>query len=286
MRFLVSTLLVTLALAAPACAQAYGWPLKPFDRQHAVRGGFDDPREHVALDGSSSADFHFGIDVEAADGTAVYAVAPGVVRVHGQAVAVAGPDGRELAYWHVVPVVRSGRSVRLHELLGHVAAGWGHVHLAERDAGRYVNPLRPGALAPYADRTRPRVVAIDVDERGPRVDLVAEAFDPPPLPVRRGPWHGARLAPALVRWRLGSGPWRVAADFRRRLYPAAAYDGVYAPGTRQNHPGRAGCYRFWLARSLDTRRLAVGRYRLEVEALDTRGNVGRASVRLDVPDDY
>jgi peptidase M23-like protein len=280
-------LLAAVALATPAGARAYGWPLKPFDRQHVVRGGFEDPREHVGLDGSSSADFHFGIDIEAADGAAVYAVAPGRVRVRGQAVAVAGPGGHEFAYWHVVPAVASGRRVRLHELLGHVARGWGHVHFAERDRGRYVNPLRADALTPYADRTRPHVLAIALDRLGPRIDLVAEAFDRPPVPVGLGPWHGVRLAPALVRWRLGSGPWRTAVDFRRSLYPAGAYDRVYAPGTRQNHPGRPGCYRFWLARSLDTRRLADGRYRLEVEALDTRGNVGRAWRWLTVSnDDY
>jgi hypothetical protein len=283
MRFPVPILLALLALgAAPAGARAYGWPLKPFDRQHVVRGGFDDPREHVGLDGSSSAGFHFGIDVQAADGTAVYAVAPGRARVHGLTVAVAGSGGREFSYWHVVPAVATGRLVRRHQLVGHVAAGWGHVHLAERLGRRYVNPLRPGALEPYVDRTAPRVDAIVLERHGPRIDLVADAYDRPPLAVGAGPWRGARLAPALVRWRLGSAPWRIAADSRRSLYPAAAYRRVYAPGTRQNHPGRPGCYRFWLARSLDTRRLADGRYRVDVEALDTSGNVGRRSVAFTV----
>jgi len=33
-----------LALLAPAAASAYGWPIKPFYQQHAIRGYFNDPR--------------------------------------------------------------------------------------------------------------------------------------------------------------------------------------------------------------------------------------------------
>ena len=41
-----------------------GWPLKPFDRAHPVRGMFNDPR--IA---GSSRSFHFGIDISAPNGT-------------------------------------------------------------------------------------------------------------------------------------------------------------------------------------------------------------------------
>jgi murein DD-endopeptidase MepM/ murein hydrolase activator NlpD len=53
---------------------AYLWPLKPFDKQHPVRGFFCDPR--IAAGGKT---FHFGIDIAAPAGTPVYAVAPGSV---------------------------------------------------------------------------------------------------------------------------------------------------------------------------------------------------------------
>ena len=71
------------ALAAPGSAAAYSWPLKPFDQQHPIRAYFDDPR---LLFGADS--FHFGIDICAADGSPVYAVAPGVVHVHSDNLAI------------------------------------------------------------------------------------------------------------------------------------------------------------------------------------------------------
>ena len=52
---------------------SYGWPLKPFDQQHPVRGFFCDPR--IGDKGGKA--FHFGVDVSAPDGTAVYAVEGG-----------------------------------------------------------------------------------------------------------------------------------------------------------------------------------------------------------------
>src|SRR4249919_3672730 len=44
--------------------RSYGWPVKPFNRQHPVRGYLNDPRN---ADGTKN--FHFGIDISAADGT-------------------------------------------------------------------------------------------------------------------------------------------------------------------------------------------------------------------------
>src|SRR5215210_9449365 len=69
-----------LATAAPASAGSYRWPLKPFDRQHPVRGLFGDPRivGHDAEHGT----FHFGIDISARDGTPVYATLNGTAWIH------------------------------------------------------------------------------------------------------------------------------------------------------------------------------------------------------------
>ena len=77
-----------LGLMLPSVAHAYGWPVKPFNRMHAIRGTFDDPRFHVAPDLTWKGTFHFGVDISAPDGTPVYAVEPGI--------AVRGPDSVSL----------------------------------------------------------------------------------------------------------------------------------------------------------------------------------------------
>jgi hypothetical protein len=264
-----------VALAAPGLARAYGWPLAPFDVQHPVRGSFDDPRLHIDATGNETASFHFGIDISAAGGTPVYAVAPGTVYRYADAVAVREPDGHEFSYWHVTAAVREHESVGEHQLVGWVKPMWGHVHFAESQSGVYLNPLRPEALQPYVDRTPPTVAAIDVV---PNEGIVADVYDTPPL-VPPFPWQGARLMPALVRWRIDGGPWRTAADFRRTLLPPDEFDRVYARGTAQNKPERPGRFLIWLTHDSD---LGPGTYRVEVTASDLGGNVGTGSADITV----
>jgi hypothetical protein len=237
------------------------------------------------------------VDVSAPDGTAVYAVRAGRVSIQGaQIVGVASGD-RGFGYWHITPAVKDGTQVPLHGLLGHIAPGWGHVHLAERTPeahGTYWNPLRFGGLTPFADFGPPvvsRIVAsLPATALAGTVDFVVETFDHPPISAPP-PWHDIPVTPALVRWRLLRGTaaivaWRVAADFRTSFVPNIVsgsdthFGDVYAPGTRQNHPNEPGLFRFWLARGFDTRPHPDGAYRIEVEASDIRGNASRA--HLDV----
>ena len=258
---------------------AYDWPIKPFGRQHPVRGYLNDPRSGRKLS------FHFGIDICAPDGTPVHAVAPGqVVRESGRAVAVVGAT-RTFGYWHIVPAVANGEFVAKGQLLGHVASTWGHVHFAEWRAGRYRNPLRRGGIHPYADRTKPTIVSIGFFRPGRalspervsgKVEVIVEAYDTPPRPAP-APWTGLPVTPALIRWRITRGrrivvPWHTAIDSRLVIEPPERIKEVYAPGTRQNHPNRAGCYRFYLRRAWRTSQIADGEYRFEVAASDTRGN--------------
>jgi hypothetical protein len=269
---------------------AYPWPVKPFDRQHPVRGFFCDPR----IGDAGGKSFHTGVDVSAPDGTAVYAVAPGRVSIEGAQNVAVSAGGRDFGYWHILPAAQDGAQVPLHGLLGHIAPTWGHVHLAERTSdpapqGTYWNPLRAGGLAPFADHGAP-VVSRIVTSRPPAglwglVDLIVETFDHPPISAPP-PWHDIPVTPALVRWRLVRNaqevvPWRVAADFRKSFVPAVVansdvhFGDVYAPGTRQNHPNEPGLFRFWVARHFDTRTYPDGDYRLDVEAADVRGNASR-----------
>lgn len=263
-------------------ARPYGWPLKPFNRQHPVRGFLNDPR----IQGESRA-FHFGVDISAPDGTAVYAVEAGEVHLESKtALAVVSREGgREFGYWHINPAVRHRQQVLQHDLLGHIAEGWGHVHFAEHRGNKYLNPLRPGGIAPYADGTRPTVQSIAFSKNGQtvppdqvsgRVDLMVNAFDTTPLPVPP-PWNNMPVTPALLRWRvIRNGntvvPWQTGVDFRDHMLPMEQFNEVYAPGTRQNHPNEPGVYYFYVARNWDTARLPDGRYRLQLSASDLQGN--------------
>jgi hypothetical protein len=279
----------------------YPWPVKPFDRQHPVRGFLCDPR---IADGGRT--FHFGVDVAAPGGTPVYAVAPGKVSFGSPAdvaqnggIVVVEAEGRNFGYWHVAPAVQRGAHVPLYGLLGHVATqpeDWGHVHFAESTHGphgiTYWNPLRPRALTPFFDYGPPVIDAIltSLPPHGLHglVDLSVEAHDNTPVEVTQpNPpgWHGMPVTPASIRWRLMRGgqavvPWQVAFDFSTSLQPDVQgsppsdvnFDSVYAPDTTQNRPNMPGRFHFWLERGFDTTQFPDGDYELQVEASDVRGN--------------
>lgn len=289
-----------LAPTAVAGTGSYGWPVKPFHVQHPVRAYLGDPR--IAGHDVAHGTLHFGIDVAAPDGTAVYATLDGVAWIHPlhkDTVIVSGAGGVSHEYWHVVPAIRPGqRVVAYRTIVGHVEKPWAHVHFAERIGSRYQNPLRPGALTPYRDTTRPTVGAFSFERDGAvvsralsgRVDVIVEAWDDVPLPVA-APWNDKPVLPALIEWRiLGRGTasvsssWHIADDFRTSL-SSAQFSSVYAHGTRQNHPWSGtgtGRYRLLLARGWDTRALPNGTYHLEVAVSDTRGNTAHAAVPFTV----
>jgi hypothetical protein len=272
---------------APRIARTagYDWPLKPFDRQHPIRAFFNDPR--IGNHGGQA--FHFGIDIAAPDRTPVYAVEAGKVFFDNpRAIAVEAYDrSHEFGYWHIVPIVKSHQLVRRHELIGYIDTGWGHVHFAERRGGKYVNPLRPGALGPYVDRTPPSIAEVSLvqSDRG-SINLVASAYDMPD-PQVPGAWAGEPVTPALLQWRierdgLSSTPWKTAADFRGVMLPASEFGNVYTPATRQNHKGQPGLFCFYLAQGWRAADLADSSYRLQVSAVDTQGNRVLAEVRLTI----
>ena len=287
-------LVCAISLALPAGGAAYPWPLKPFDKPHAIRGYFNDPRRDFVGEELQSA-FHFGIDISARDKTPVYAVTPGVVSRHATYVTLTS-DGSDFGYWHIDPTVDQGQNVDQGALLGTVEPGWGHVHFAESVNGVYLNPLRPGALAPYVDATSPTIVSIGISYAGRgvditkvrgSVDLTVDAFDTPPLRPPP-PWDDTRVTPALIRWRIlrgitgGQAPWKTAVDFRSSLMPSALFNLVYAPGTRQNRAGRPGNYNFYLKQAWRSTKLRDGPYRLQVAAFDSRGNSARSTLGFTV----
>ena len=66
------------------------------------------------------------------------------------------------------------------------------------------------------------------------------------------------------------------------MLPASIFDRIYAPGTRQNHPGEPGVYRFYLGHTWTTRLLPNGDYRIEVEASDIDGNKALSKLPITI----
>ena len=221
------TALFVAALALEVSAQAgsaetgatgaYPWPVKPFTKQHPIRGYFGDPRTvfhgpqttKTLMAGDGTFSFHQGVDISAPDGSPVYPVASGTVTSwHENRVTVDSGHGRAFQYWHIVPTVRRGQHVVAgRTVLGHIQERREHVHLTHVENGRVVNPLAPGRLTPYRDRTAPqvRLTAVRQVARGSkRVHFRAEAVDSPALPVP-GRWNGYPVTPARITWRIERG---------------------------------------------------------------------------------
>ena len=276
-------------------SRGYGWPLRPFNQQHAIRGAFGDPRF-----GARQRNFHFGIDIPARGGTPVYAVSSGTVFLAPDRVSVLA-DGRAghatgFSYWHILPAVAQYRFVAKHSLIGWVNKAWGHLHFAELQGGAWVNPLRVGALTPFRNRQRPHINSIKVVAHsagsGPaglpqgRIDVTVDAFADPPSPPP-GQWQSARIVPTVLRWRLvaqasPAPKWTTAVDFRLHIPPNRMYSDIYAPGTFPNRPDHPGRYVFYLARDWNARGLPAGRYQIQVEASAPRGLTTFASIKLNV----
>ena len=236
----------------------YHWPVKPFDRQHPIRGFFGDPRT-VALGESELGDstpltpgsytFHNGIDIAAATGTAVYPVVSGRAGIgYGDEVIVVTGDGRTFQYFHIRPAIARGQQVVADKtIIGYVLPGWLHVHLSEIDGFRVHNPLDPGHLEPYVDHTVPVVHRVEVtaptgagleDERPARARALRGGR------VRHAAARGSRPLVRLSRHARGG---RVEAEAgarprrRSRGEPPSTSAGRSrrtATSGRRTHPGR------------------------------------------------
>jgi len=256
-------LVIVVALACAGTASAYPWPLKPFDRQHPIRGFFGDPRTVYengilagAFDGPSSISFHQGVDIAAPNGTPVYPVEDGIVHYVGAATINLITDHEvTFQYFHITPVAGEGeRAIAKETVLGYVQPPYGHVHITEIDGSHAVNPLQQGHLTPYRDRTIPRVRGIVVrnlagDAQAAvglcgRVELDVDAYDPQPVPVP-GAYRGLPVAPALVQWwmtRVGGKtvvPRTTTADFRRRLRETVGFSRSTRRGRTRTAHGSA-----------------------------------------------
>jgi len=302
---------------AAVSATSYGWPVKPFDRPHPIRGSFGDPRTvfsgspslHTLMTGGGIFQFHFGVDISAPDHTPVYPVESGTVASVSKDEIVVDSSDRVFEYWHLDPAVAPGDHVDVDRtVLGRIHRDCGHVHLTERDGGIAVNPLAPGHLTPYRDTTKPTVDSIAFRD-GPtggdlmpellrgRVEIVAAAEDTPAMPVR-GTWHDLPVTPALVQWQIRRAtdhkvvvPMHTVFDVRHTLPSNDDFWRIYARGTHQNmavfgkHYSylQPGSYLFRLTPDgFDTRSLPDAVYEVVVTATDIAGNHGSLVERFSV----
>ncbi len=293
----------------------FAWPIRPFHRAHPVRANFGEPRGILGLDlaakGNSRANdlnganqvdpsgqriLHTGVDIVAADGTRVYAVASGVARTSGNGYARHVIVGR-FGYWHLAGAVASGtRVTAFRTVIGRVYPGQHHVHLTRFYGGQPVNPLLFGGLTPYRDTAAPRLGRMVAyapdglrvrlrDLAGP-VALTVQGYDRQSL----GGLHTGlyRVRYEVDRWRGGApvlGPMDVV---RFNALPAPDIGDYLYTVASTRHALRT---RFWYrltARApgndgfLHAERLAPGRYRVVVTAWDERRNAVRRSYGVRV----
>ena len=145
-----------------------GWPVKPHNWQHPIRGSFLDPRPDL----QRGAIYHEGVDIAVRDDRPERGAPPGrthrVYAVEGGPVFLATPRGirgsaqiGHFGYGHIDALVQTGEIVTPGQHIGWTCLGDWHVHLTELvytgDGGRLVaNPLRPGGkLRPFVDRAAP-----------------------------------------------------------------------------------------------------------------------------------
>ena len=304
-----------------ALPQTFGWPIRPFHREHPLRATFGEPRaviylglpllgaaraealnrmDQVALAGRRS--LHNGVDIVARDGTPVSAVTSGVAITAGAGYerhVTVGP----FQYWHLASTVPTGtRVVAFRTVIGRVYPAQHHVHMTRLALdGNPLNPLIDGGLTPYSDTAPPRLghlIAYRPDGTtiplgaltGPVV-LAVNSFDVQSFGGLETGLYRLDWSVRLVGARHSAvGPLEL---FRfDQLPPDAVGERLYTLGSTRHatHPHfwyrlttePPDAHRLLRGDLLHTERMPPGRYRLVVTAWDVRGNRVRRGYLLDV----
>lgn len=211
-----------------------GWPLQPFDSQHAIRAGIDELRP---------AGFHVGLDIQARDGAKVFAVQPGAAIIT-QASGDTRVQVGNYIYWHVHPLIAPGTQVQPYaQPIGTVMSGFGHIAFSELGShGQYLNPLRPGGrvLNPWSDQKPP---VIGFPQLTPDGQATVAAFGPQSF-LQQTTYRTPVLSVAGLAWRLYDSHGQPVTDlewtFRAtQLLGQDLVSKVFTPGARA--PG-FGCF--------------------------------------------
>jgi hypothetical protein len=286
----------------------FGWPVKPFYCQHPIRATFGEPRGIVgaklkmqgerrarALSAMNQVQsvgrrlLHTGVDIVARDGTPVYAIESGTVKLGGIGYDRNVTVGR-FGYWHITPRVTDGqRAVARVTVLGTIIRGQGHLHLTRysRPGGIPVNPFLSGGLRPYRDTAAPQISSLAAyapdgtrqslsDLRGPAVLAVRTQDIQSSGGYQTGIYSLNYSLTRAGRTRPTIGPIH-AMRFGRLKHEEVPTNTLFTLGSAR-HGVRT---KFWYRISdgspthdglLHTESIPPGRYRLRIQAADARGN--------------
>ena len=271
------------------CTTAVGWPLQPFNRQHAIRAGINELRP---------ANFHVAVDIEAHNFQNVYAIQSGVASIRYPGTGDVNVDVGNFYYWHINPTVSNGQYVTAYKtVIGRVLYGFYHVALSEGSTARYLNPLRPGgSLKPYTNTEPPTIGVPRIFSNG---RVIVGAFGPQSVVATGFPYETPVLAPSSLAWRLYDARGHALTGLEWAMrgsqnYPDSLKPVIFAPGAA--NPGfqcfftRKRCipnWVYWLAGGLTPPlplgSLPRGRYRLAVYAWDWANNTSAVDYWFNVP---
>jgi hypothetical protein len=266
-----------------------GWPLQPFNAQHAIRAGINELRP---------GNFHVAVDIEAQNFQPVFALQSGVASIRYPGTGDVNVDVGSFYYWHINPTVRNGQYVVAYKtVIGRVLYGFYHLALSEGSTARYLNPLRPGgSLRPYTDTELPIIGTPQIFSDG---RVIVGSFDPQSVVATGFPYETPVLAPSSLAWRLYDAQNHALTGLEWAMrgsqnFPSSLKPVIFAPGAA--NPGfqcfftQKRCipnWVYWLAGGLTPRlplsSLRSGRYRLSVYAWDWAGNTSALDYTFTAP---
>jgi hypothetical protein len=266
-----------------------GWPLQPFQQQHAIRAGINELRP---------ANFHVAVDIQAQNFQPVYAIQSGYASIRYPGTGDVNVDVGNFYYWHINPTVSDGQYVVAYKtVIGNVLYGFYHVALSEGSTSDYLNPLRPGgSLQPYRDTEAPIIGIPQVFSDG---RVIVGSFDPQSFVATGFPYETPVLAPSSLAWRLYDAHGNALTGLEWAMrgsqnYPNYLKPVIFAPGAA--NPGfecfftKRRCipnWVYWLAGGLTPPlplgSLAPGRYRLTIYAWDWAGNTSALDYWIKLP---
>jgi len=162
--------------------QAYDWPIKESTTQHQTNATLGEWREGPPIH------FHAGVDINAPCSTKVYTIEGGDTCYKDLVPSPRGINIGHFRYYHMVirDTIQDSSFIASDSFFAKTDVG-NHVHLQEGDVilehpgnpgnVHWLNPLRNGAITPYADYTNPHIDSIKFYRQGGSAQLNADSLN-------------------------------------------------------------------------------------------------------------